>query len=185
MIIANFVLANSVNRRSCLCIQHQNVALKLKMLKKDHIKHIPSYPDIFIKTYRDQEEIRKLFETCKTKSYRLEQWKKTLVTFKSRSGEEKVIKKMKTVNKKRSNAHSEKEFVEEIAKFIEHSTRIKEQFKAQRTLKVARGTSWPCLYSYGFCGRLPMPLSGGDSISILVTNASYSAPGCGLLQERQ
>ena len=30
----NFVLANFVNRKMCLCTQHQNLALKLKMLKK-------------------------------------------------------------------------------------------------------------------------------------------------------
>ena len=29
-----YVLVNFVNRRSCLCTQHQNMALKLKMLKK-------------------------------------------------------------------------------------------------------------------------------------------------------
>ena len=99
------------------------------------MKHIPSHPDIFIKTYRDEEEICKLFETCKTKSYHFEQWKKTPVTVKSRSVEEKVIRRMKIVNQEKSKADFEKEFVEEIAKFIEHSTRIKEQFKAQRTLK--------------------------------------------------
>ena len=42
---------------------------------------------------------------------------------------------MRIKKKKKSKADFEKEFVEEIAKFIEHSTRIKEQFKAQRTLK--------------------------------------------------
>ena len=68
------------------------------------MKHIPSHPDIFIKTYRDQEEICKLFETCKTKSYYFEQWKKTPVTVKSRSGEEKVVRKMKIVNQKKKKA---------------------------------------------------------------------------------
>ena len=62
----------------CTETQHQNVALKLKMAKKNHIKHIPSHPDIFIKTFRDQEETSKLFETSKTKSYRFEQWKRLL-----------------------------------------------------------------------------------------------------------
>ena len=97
----NFVLENFVSRRSCLYTQHQHVALKLKMLKENRVKHIPSHPDIFIKTYRDQEEICKLFETYKTKSYHFEQWKKTPVTVKSRSGEEKVVRKMKIVNQKK------------------------------------------------------------------------------------
>ena len=42
---------------------------------------------------------------------------------------------MRIKKKKKSKADFEKEFVEEIAKFVEHNTRIKEQFKAQRTLK--------------------------------------------------
>ena len=42
---ANFMLANFVNRRSCLCTQHQNLGLKLKMLKKKN-KAVPSHPDV-------------------------------------------------------------------------------------------------------------------------------------------
>ena len=68
------------------------------------MKHIPSHPDIFIKTYRDQEEICKLFETCKTKSYHFEQWKKTPVTVKSRSSEENVIRKRKIMNQKKKQS---------------------------------------------------------------------------------
>ena len=80
---ANVVLANFVSRRSCLCTQRHNGVPTLRILKENLIKHIPSHPDIFIKTYRNQEVIRKLFETCKTKSYCLEQLNKTPVTFKS------------------------------------------------------------------------------------------------------
>ena len=58
--------------------------------------HIHSHPDIFIKTYRKQEDIRKLFETCKIKSYRFEQWKKTV-----KSGDQ-DIRQRKYQEKKRS-----------------------------------------------------------------------------------
>lgn len=60
---------------------------------------IHSHPDIFIKTYRKQEDIRKLFETCKIKRYRFEQWKKTPVTVKSGDQD---IRQRKDQEKKRS-----------------------------------------------------------------------------------
>ena len=48
----NFVLANFANRRTCLCTQHQNFALKLKMLKK--YAPVPTNPEAFVK-YSDQK----------------------------------------------------------------------------------------------------------------------------------
>ena len=48
----NFVLVNFVNRRTCLRTQHQNFALKLKMLKK--YAPVPTNPETFVK-YSDQK----------------------------------------------------------------------------------------------------------------------------------
>ena len=48
----NFVLADFANRRTCLCTQHQNFALKLKMLKK--YTPVPTNPETFVK-YSDQK----------------------------------------------------------------------------------------------------------------------------------
>ena len=48
----NFVLANFANRRTCLCTQHQDFALKLKMLKK--YTPVPTNPETFVK-YSDQK----------------------------------------------------------------------------------------------------------------------------------
>ena len=42
-----FVLANFANRNTCLCTQHQNLALRLKMLKK--YKPVPANPETFAK----------------------------------------------------------------------------------------------------------------------------------------
>ena len=63
---ANYVLANFVNRRLCLCTKHQNVALKLKMLKT-HNKTVPVNPELFIKNF-SSNEIQKLLDTCKVTS---------------------------------------------------------------------------------------------------------------------
>ena len=63
---ANYVLANFVNRRSCLCTRHQNVALQLKMLKT-HNKTVPVNPELFIKNF-SSDEIQKLLYTCKVTS---------------------------------------------------------------------------------------------------------------------
>ena len=47
---SNYVLANFMNRQSSLCKKHQNVTLKLKMLK-NYNKTVLTNPDIFIKTF--------------------------------------------------------------------------------------------------------------------------------------
>ena len=48
----NFALANFANRRTSLCTQHQNCALKLKMLRK--YTGIPTNPEASVK-YKDQK----------------------------------------------------------------------------------------------------------------------------------
>ena len=91
---ANYVLANFVNRRSCLCTKHQNVALKLKMLK-GYDNLVQSNPDVFTKNL-SSDDIQKIFNKCNVKMYEYEEWQKMDVKVKTRSGEEKVKKNMKT-----------------------------------------------------------------------------------------
>ena len=131
---ANFMLANFVNRRSCLCTQHQNLALKLKMLKKKN-KAVPSHPDVFRKTFQTQEDITNIFKKCDVKQFSYEQWKKVPVTIKSKSGEEKVIQKMKLVQQTKSKEEFVELFSTDLIKFRTHAIRIKTQYLAQRTLK--------------------------------------------------
>ena len=130
---ANYVLANFVNRRSCLCTKHQNVALKLKMLKT-HNKTVPVNPELFIKNF-SSDEIQKLLDTCKVTSYSYEEWQKVKVNIKTRSGEEKVKEKMKVVSKTKTKLDFETCFKKEILAFREHVKRIKNQFAVQRNLK--------------------------------------------------
>ena len=69
---ANLILANFVNRRSCLCTQHQNLSLKLKMMKREN-SSVPSQPDIFRKTFQTNEDVKKIFEQCDAKEFSYEE----------------------------------------------------------------------------------------------------------------
>ena len=68
----NFVLANFANRKTCLCTQHQNLALKLKMLKK--YKPVPTNLEAFAK-FTD-EKIISILESINEKSFTFNIWKK-------------------------------------------------------------------------------------------------------------
>ena len=68
----NFVLANFANRRTCLCTQHQNDALKLKMLRK--YTGIPTNPKAFI-IYSDQK-ISSIIDNIKQQDFTYDIWKK-------------------------------------------------------------------------------------------------------------
>ena len=120
---ANYVLANFVSRRSCLCTKHQNVALKLKMLKT-HNKTVPVNPELFIKNF-SSDETQKLLDTCKVTSYSYEEWQKVKLSIKTRSGEEKVKEKMKVVSKTKTKLDFETCFKKEILTFLEHVKRKK------------------------------------------------------------
>ena len=73
----NFVLANFANRKTCLCTHHQNLALKLKMLKK--YKPVPTNPEAFAK-FTD-EKIMSILESINEKVLLLTFGKKlTLLT---------------------------------------------------------------------------------------------------------
>ena len=60
---AHCALANFTNRNTCLCTQHQNIALKLKMLKQTKIFETEN-PDVFIKS-KSNEDIEKQLTTIK------------------------------------------------------------------------------------------------------------------------
>ena len=79
---ANFMLANFVNRRSCLCTQHQNLALKLKMLKR-HNNAVPSHPDLFLKHFQTPEDVLNIFKNCETNQFNYGEWKKVPITIKN------------------------------------------------------------------------------------------------------
>ena len=130
---ANYVLANFVNRRSCLCTKHQNIGLKLKMFRNLN-KSVQANPDTFIKHF-DSDDIQKLLYGCKVTTYDYEKWQKVEITVKTRSGEEKTKKKMKVVRKTRTKTDFEQYFQKQIVAFSEHVKRIRNQYIVQRDLK--------------------------------------------------
>ena len=77
---SNFTLANFANRKTCLCTQHQNLALKLKMLKK--YKPVPTNPEAFVK-YSD-EKILSILESINEESFTFNIWKKVEIVNKGR-----------------------------------------------------------------------------------------------------
>ena len=127
------MLANFTNRHSCLCTKHQNVELKLKMLKRKKIVETEN-PDAFIHLKTDGQIKAKLDGMSK-------QWvtyefcKKAEVEMKKRTGETKVIKKMVLINEEKESDAIALAFLEEISEFREHAKRVSTQCKAQRTLK--------------------------------------------------
>lgn len=129
----HFILANFVNRRSCLCTKHQNLALKLKMLKTLQ-KTVQTNPDTFIKQTSD-DDIKKILQNCKVKKYEYEEWQKVDVQVKTKSGEEKTKKKMKVLRKSKCKADFDEYFLKEATMFREHAKRIKNQYVVQKSLK--------------------------------------------------
>ena len=127
------MLANFTNRHSCLCTKHQNVALKLKMLKRKKIVETEN-PDAFIRLKTDDQIKAKLDGMSKQRvTYKF--WKKAEVEVKKRTGETKVIKKMVLISEEKESDAFALAFLEEISEFREHAKRVSTQYKAQRTLK--------------------------------------------------
>ena len=80
MRLKNFVLANFANR-TCLCTQHQNDALKLKMLRK--YTGIPTNPKAFV-IYSDQK-ISSIIDNIKQQDFTYDIWKKVEVVYKGKT----------------------------------------------------------------------------------------------------
>ena len=81
MRVKNFVLTNFANRRTCLYTQHQNYALKLKMLRK--YKCIPKKPKAFVKY--SHQKISSIVGNIKPEDFTYEIWKKVEVVYKGKT----------------------------------------------------------------------------------------------------
>ena len=77
---SNYVLTSIMNQRSGLCTKHQNVTLKLKMLKY-YDKTVQINPDAFIKTF-SSGDIKNLLDSCEVNSHDYEEWQKVDVKVK-------------------------------------------------------------------------------------------------------
>ena len=74
MRLKNFVLANFANKRTCLCTQHQNYTLKLKMLRK--YTGIPTNPEAFVKC--SDQKILSIIDNIKQQDFTYDIWKKVV-----------------------------------------------------------------------------------------------------------
>ena len=126
------MLANFTNRHFCLCTKHQNVALKIKMLKRKKIVETEN-PDAFIRLKTDDQKVKLDCMSKQRVTYKF--WKKAEVEVKKGTGETKVIKKMVLISKEKESDAFAFAFLEEISEFREHAKRVSTQYKAQKTLK--------------------------------------------------
>ena len=133
MRLSYYVLANFVNRRLCLCTQHLNMSLKLKTVKKDN-KDISVHPNIFIK-YQSEGNNDASLQLIDLDRCEYETWKKVPRSIKSKSGEEKVVHKMKIVKEVAELTVFKQLFKSEIKRFRDYAKRIQNQFVVQKYLK--------------------------------------------------
>lgn len=57
----HILYANFSSRKTCLCTKHQNVALKIRCLRKYGIQ-APTNPDVFIKEFKDNQTVLEAIE---------------------------------------------------------------------------------------------------------------------------
>ena len=122
----NFAFANFANRRRCLCTQHQNFALKLKMLKK--YTPVPTNPETFVK-YSDQK-ISSIIDDIQQKDFTYDIWKKVEVVYKG-----KTSKKVRMITQTLSHAQFKALLGKDTLTFRSHVSRTGTQFKEQQYLK--------------------------------------------------
>ena len=121
----NFALANFANRRTCLCAQHHNYALKLKILIK--YTGIPTKPEAFVK-YSDQK-ISSIIDNIKHQDFTYDTWKNVKLCTKAKHPQMKMI--TQTINHAQFKVLLQKD----TATFHSHINRIAGQFREQKYLK--------------------------------------------------
>ena len=122
----DFVLTNFVNRRTCLSTQHQNYALKWKILRK--YTDIPTNSEAFVK-YSDQK-ISSIIDNIKQQDFTYGIWKKVEVVYKG-----KTSRKMKIITQIISQAQFKALLKKDTMTFRSHIGRIAAQFREQKYFK--------------------------------------------------
>ena len=115
----NVKLAQFTNKIECLCIYHQNIALKLKAL------NISSTPDHAVKEYTDEELMSRVPATGPVKYYMWERVK------------EKETLSTKCLEKSDTPRAFKEKLRAEIRQFHGHVNRVNTQFSAQQDLKAS------------------------------------------------
>ena len=77
--LSNFMTIKCSERKTCLCERHQNMALKLRLMKVITTTN----PDAFIRTY-DDETLENIFQKIAAREISLRQWKRADVVEKEK-----------------------------------------------------------------------------------------------------
>ena len=129
---AHFKFVNFTSRNSCLCVNHQNIPLKLKVLKSKGITTFRN-PDVFIKHY-DTNSITKKIKESFEGAVTYEVWKKVVVEV-DKNDTSKEFKKMKLITEEKDVKRFACVFQNEATESVKHVYRIGSQFKAQKELR--------------------------------------------------
>ena len=119
----NFALANFANRGTCLCTQHQNYALKLKMLRK--YPGIPTNPEAFVKC--SDQKISSIIDNIKQQNFTYDISEKVELVYKGKTSKKK--KKMKMITQTISHTQFKALLQKDAATFCSHITTIAVQFR--------------------------------------------------------
>ncbi|XP_041349280.1 uncharacterized protein LOC121368607 [Gigantopelta aegis] len=117
------LLTSFITRSTCLCTKHQNMALKIKAIRKEGV-NVPINPETFVKESHDCDE----YELPENVTY--SQWKR--VEIEEKNKRKSVMRIVQTVVPKETFLDILKK---EAVEFRDHITRVKIQYEAIRTLK--------------------------------------------------
>ncbi|CAC5419889.1 unnamed protein product [Mytilus coruscus] len=120
----NFSLVSYATRNTCLCIKHQNMALKLRCLHKIGIINCDS-PDAFVKDVTDHFDVDALFP-ADSGPFLYDEWSRVNTD---------AGQKMNVVSKSSDRASFIKLFKPQLFEFKEHVNRVRNQYHALQDLK--------------------------------------------------
>ena len=129
----NCRLVNFTNRSTCLCKVHQNIALKLKMLKENKIVETEN-PNSFIKSSGD-DKVSDMLEKLKNGSVKFEEWRRVEVEVKCKNGTVTKAKRIKVVQAALERDTFIDLFLKDISEFRNHCARITNHFTAVQDIK--------------------------------------------------
>lgn len=119
----NFKLIQWANRRQCLCIRHQNAALKLKAIRKT--ESITTFLN-----KHDEQAIHKMLEDFSFDHVIYKEWRNTEIKYKDT-----VVNKMRLTELQANKMQFIHIFEEEFESLREHVRRIGTQYSELRNLR--------------------------------------------------
>lgn len=122
----NVLLANFISRNACLCLKHQNMALKINAARKEGITSLNRNPDLLLEKMETLEEA--LDDLPPSLEYKT--WKRVAV----KEGD-KEVHKMRVVDIQATKEEFITVMLKEANEFCDHVKRVKAQYQELRSLK--------------------------------------------------